>query len=44
MHVLQDEQPGNQPRRRRRLTSTGLADAGKTPVEKLPIDLACQPH
>ena len=44
VHVLQDQQPGHQPGRQRRLTRSGRAHAGKPLVEKPPIDLARQPH
>ena len=44
VHVLQDEQSRHQPRRQWRLAWTRGAHAGKPAVEKLPIDLARQPH
>ena len=44
VHVIQDEQPRHQPGRQRRLPHTRCAYAGKTAVEKLPIDLPRQPH
>jgi len=44
VHVLQDEQPGHQPGRQRRLSRPGRAYAGKPAVEKAPVDLTRQPH
>ena len=44
MHVVEDKQPRHQPGRQPRLLRTRRAHAGKALIEKLPIDLARQPH
>jgi hypothetical protein len=44
VHALQDQQPGHQPGRQARLPRAGRANPGKPLIEKLPIDLARQPH
>ena len=44
VHVLEDQQSRYQPRRQWRAAVTRRAHAGKPAVEKLPIDLARQPH
>ncbi|MFK4624931.1 hypothetical protein ABIF50_008237 [Bradyrhizobium diazoefficiens] len=44
VHVLQDEQAGEKPRRRARLPRTGLAHRTKAVTQKLPVDQRRQPH
>src|ERR1700757_4380812 len=44
MRVLQDEQPGDQPHRQRRLTRPRLAHCGKALLQELPVDLTRQAH
>ena len=39
VHVFDDEQPGHQSRRQRRLSSAHAADRAKAPPHKVPIDL-----
>ena len=39
VHVLEDEQPGHQPRRQRRLPRPDTTDRTKAPGQKIPIDL-----
>jgi len=43
VHVLQDQEPGDEPRRQARLAWPRRADRSKAPIEKPPIDLARQP-
>ncbi len=40
VHVLQDEEPGHQPRRRRWLARPFVTHRAETPVDDAPIDLA----
>jgi len=44
VHVLEDQQPGHQPRRQRRLTGPGPARRAETAIEKIPVDLLRQPR
>lgn len=44
VHVLEDEEPGHQPRRQARLARSGRAYRAKAPVEKVPVDPLGQPH
>jgi hypothetical protein len=44
VHVLEDEQPGHQPRRQRRLSRPDTTERTKAPGQKIPIDLLRQPH
>ena len=44
VHVLQDEQAGDEPRRQARLPRTGLAHRTKAVIQKLPVDQRRQPH
>ena len=44
VHVLQDEEPGHQPRRQGRLARPGVIYRAEAPAEKSPIDLLRQPH
>src|SRR5262250_3887883 len=43
MHVLEDEETGDQPGRQRRLAGARRADRGEAPFQKAPVDLLCQP-
>ena len=44
VHVLEDEQPGHQPRRQRRLPRPGATDRTEPSGQETPIDLRRQPH
>jgi len=44
VHVLQDEQAGDKPRRQARLPRTGLAHRTKAVIQKPPVDQRRQPH
>jgi hypothetical protein len=44
VHVLQDEQAGDKPRRQARLPRTGLAHRTKAVIQKLPVNQRRQPH
>jgi hypothetical protein len=44
VHVLQDEEPRDQPRRQAGLARTGGAHRAEPSIEELPIDLPRQPH
>ena len=44
VHVLEDEQAGDKPRRQSRLPRTGLANRTKAVIQKLPVDQRRQPH
>ena len=44
VHVLQDEEPGHQPRRQRRLARPWAHTAPKRRSRKAPVDLLRQPH
>ena len=44
MHVLQDQEPGHQPDRQRRMAGAGLVDPAELPIEETPIDPLRQPH
>src|SRR5215471_2934208 len=43
MHVLEDEETGDQPGRQRRLAGACPADQGEAPFQKAPVDLLRQP-
>ena len=44
VHVLQYEQPGQQPRRQGRLPQTGLTHLAEAAAEEVPVDLLPQPR
>ena len=44
MHVLEDEETGDQPHRQRRLSVSRRIDLAEAPVEETPVDLSRQPH
>jgi hypothetical protein len=44
VHVLQEEQASDKPRRQARLPLTGLAHRTKPVIQKLPVDQRRQPH
>ena len=44
MHVLEDEETGDEARRQRRLSVSRRADLIEAPVEETPVDLPRQPH
>ena len=44
VHVLEDQEPGHQPGRQRRLLRTDAANRAETLVEKVPVDLPPQPR
>jgi len=44
VHVLEDQEPGDQPRRQWRLPGPGPVHRAKTCPNKLPIELSGQPH
>src|SRR6266403_6134153 len=44
MHVLHDEQAGDQPGRQRRLAWPRLTDRGEALLQETPVDLLRQPH
>lgn len=44
VHVLEDRQPGHQPRRQRRSPRLVFMDLAEAALEKTPVDLPRQPH
>src|SRR5215471_12939746 len=44
VHVLEDQQPGHQPRRQRRLPGSHPTHRAEASRQKVPIDLPRQPH
>src|SRR5215472_16447460 len=44
MHVLEDEETGDQPGRQRRLAGARRADRGEAPFQKAPVELLCRPE
>src|SRR5439155_16990849 len=44
VRVLENEQPGHQPRRQRRLPGSHATHRAETSRQKIPIDLSGQPH
>jgi hypothetical protein len=44
MHVLEDEETGDEPHRQRRLSVSRRVDFTEAPVEETPVDLPRQPH
>jgi hypothetical protein len=44
VHVLQDEEPGHEPRQQTGMARPRRTDRSKALIEKAPIDLACEPR
>ena len=44
MHVLENEETGEEPHRQRRLSVSSRVDLAEAPVEETPVDLPGQPH
>ena len=44
MHVLENEQTGDEPHRQRRPSVSRRVDLGEAPIEETPVDLPRQPH
>ena len=44
MHVLEDEETGDEPHRQRRLSVSRRVDLAEAPVEETPVDLPRQPY